>query len=513
MKGRLYYNGCIHTMEKENEIYYAMVIQNGRVEKLIKEEEALDVYADIERINLNGQTILPGFVDSHVHLTQTGLNAIGVKLDTVTHHKMLLDSVDYASLRLKDEAIIFGTGYDETQMEGKKLPNLKELDQVVSDKPVWLSRVDSHSCLVNSAFLKGLKLPPETPGIDRDADGNPTGILRDRANSLARQKALNMVSNKARKKGILKALEKAVTNGVTMIHALEGGPLFADKDYTFICEFAKGSPVRIEPHFQKMDANVIDDLGLKRLGGCIILDGSFGSRTAALFDPYTDNPSTNGTLYIETELLESFVLEATGKNVQLAFHALGERAIDQIMNAYEKALRVYPNRDLRHRIEHFELPLDRHIEKASELGIILSMQPAFDYYWGGSESMYFERLGAERAKRAIPLHRILKSGAVMIGGSDSDVTPINPIVGIHGAVNHSNAEEQIPVYEAVRMFTYNGAYALKREHELGTLKEGKFADFVILDKDIMALAPECIDQTKAIATYCNGQCIYKRDEE
>ncbi len=510
MGSKLFYNGCIHSMEHVGDTYKAMLVTDGRIEKLYKENEMPESLVHIQAVDLGGNMVLPSFIDSHVHLTQTGLNQIGIPLDCVKNKAEMLRSIQTNMSRMENEVIVFGTGYDETNMEAEMLPSIQEIDAVVPDKYLWLSRVDSHSCLVNTAFLEAIGLDLATPGVDKDASGKPTGVLRNSANSIARRAALNWISDGAREEGISKAIDQAVINGVTTIHALEGGPLFADKDFVFISGYKARSPIRIEPYFQKMEVAAADTYALDRLGGCIILDGSFGSRTAALLEPYTDDPSTQGSLYVETEALEKFVLEATEKNLQLAFHALGDRAIEQIICAYEKAEAAYPSRALRHRIEHFELPNESHIARAKSLGVILSMQPAFDYYWGGQESMYYDRLGEERTKRAIPLRRILESGAMMIGGSDSDVTAINPIIGIHGSVNHSNAEESIPVFEAVRMFTYNGAYALKRETELGTLAAGKFADFVILDQDIFSISPEKIDTINVMATYCNGNCVFEK---
>lgn len=509
MKSILFYNCRIYSMITPDDVYYGMIIKGSKIEKLLKNLDDISGYEIDERIDLECATVFPGFIDSHVHLTQTGLNFVGVQLNSVTNAKMMLDSIDFYSLRLENENIVFGTGYDELNMEGNLLPSMKELDDILPKRFLWLSRVDSHSCLVNTSFLNSLNLSDDIIGVDLDSEGKPTGVLRDVANSIARKAALDLVSDESRNKGIMLAIDKAVEKGITAIHALEGGPLFSDLDYYFIEKYAKTSRIYIEPHFQIMNTDIAEELDLKRLGGCIILDGSFGSRTAALFEPYSDDPSTNGSLYIDTVELEEFVMKATEKNIQVAFHALGERAIDQVLNAYLKAHNRYPDKHLRHRIEHFELPLNQHIKLAAELGVVISVQPAFDYYWGGTESMYYDRLGSERAKRTIPLKSILDSGCVMVGGSDSDVTPIDPIIGIHGAVNHSNENESISVYEAIRMFTYNGAYTIGLEDEMGTLQEGKIANFVVLDRDLLRIPSNELDKSIVLKTYSKGIKVFE----
>jgi len=497
-------------MASPEDIYSGMAVCNGKIVAMFNGDPPFDEYFEYEKLDLNGNVVFPGFIDSHVHLTQTGLNAIGVPLNNVKSIVEMTSAISKSRFAEYFDRIIFGTGYDDTLMKDQKLPSLPALDEIVNDKYLWLSRVDSHSCLVNSKFLEYLNLDADINGIDVDGNGMPTGVLRAEANSIARKAALDLVSDKARRDGITHAIDNAVEMGVTSIHALEGGPLFSDMDFHFIREYSKSSPIHIEPHFQVMDVKAAEKYNLNRLGGCIILDGSFGSRTAALFEPYSDDASSSGTLYIDSDELEKFVVEAAERDIQVAFHALGERAIEQVLNAYQKAYDLFPDKQLRHRIEHFELPLQKHIDKASKMGVIISVQPAFDYHWGGESSLYYERLGQQRALRAIPLKSILDSGCMMIGGSDSDVTSINPLVGIHGAVNHSNKSQAIQVYDAIRMFTYNGAYAIGKENEIGSLEPTKHANFVVLNMDLMNVPSDQIDSVEVLATYCQGEQVYSK---
>jgi len=511
MKGKIFVNGKIYSMNNDHEVFNKMIIQGDSILELLKAEEDIVGFEDYEKIDLKGNAVFPGFIDSHVHLTQTGLSYIGVQFKNVTNVKTFLDSVDYYGLRLSNESIVFGMGYDELVMDQNTLPTMEELNNVMPDRYLWLSRVDSHSCLVNSLFLKHLNFAPDVKGVDLNEENLPTGVLRDEANSIARKVALDMVCDNVKERGLKIALKKAVEKGITCLHALEGGPLFSDSDYQFISTIADRSPIRIESYYQKMDIEFALSRQMDRLGGCIILDGSFGSRTAALYEPYSDADYTNGTLYIDEKELGAFVIEASSKGIQLAFHALGERAIGQVLDAYSKAFERYPDIELRHRIEHFELPTQKHIEQASQMGILISVQPAFDYYWGGDNSMYVKRLGAKRAKRTNPFRSMVEKGCILIGGSDSDVTEMNPIIGIHGAVNHSNADESISVYDAIRMFTYNGAYAINSEHEYGTLELGKKADFIILDQDLLTIDCNKIDAVQVLETHCNGVCVFSRN--
>ena len=501
-------NGHIITCDANDTSAEAMIIRNGKIEAIGSNDEmASRSDSDEKVLDLKGRTVLPGFIDSHAHMTQTGLNKFGVKIDDVRSVQEMLDAISRHMSEEKSE-LIFGIGYDDAKMVDKRPPTIDELDAISTEKFIWMGRIDAHSCVVNTKMLEHLEIPEGTLGVDLDENGKPTGVLRARANSHARKIYLEMISDKMRAKALHIAAEEALSQGVTTLGALEGGPLFNDRDFYFLETIQDELPLDVEPYFQTTDVDLVIEKGLNRMGGCIILDGSFGSRTAALAEPYADDPSTSGVLYHTQEKVDAMVLKAHTNGIQLAFHALGERAIEQVLQAYEKAIAAHPRQDHRHRIEHYELPTQDQIERSAKIGVVISVQPAFEHHWGGPDGMYAKRLGVERAESTQPYKAILDAGCLMVGGSDSDVTPISPLVGIHGAVNRTRDDIKISPADAIRMFTINGAKVVFKEDVKGSLEEGKLGDFVVLSDNPMTVPSETIKDIKVEMTVKEGEVAY-----
>ncbi len=235
-----------------------------------------------------------------------------------------------------------------------------------------------------------------------------------------------------------------------------------------------------------------------------------GSYTAALDQDYQDAKGVRGHIYEKQREFFAFVEGAHDAGVQLSFHAIGPRAIQLVLDAYESALRKYPRYDHRHRIEHFELATDVQIHRARDLGVVASMQPNFEYFWGGPEKMYQKRLG-DGWTSTNRFADILKHGLTIAGGSDTNVTPPDPILGIHAAVNHPNEDQKISVDAALRMMTINAAYAGFNETKMGTISPGKNAAFTVLDKDLFTVNPSEIKNIKVVETWFSGRCVYRSD--
>ena len=247
------------------------------------------------------------------------------------------------------------------------------------------------------------------------------------------------------------------------------------------------------------------------MGGDIFIDGAFGSRTAAISTKYNDC-DTQGNLYFNNGELNYYVGEAHREGLQIALHAIGDRAIEQVLNAYENALEVYSRKDHRHRIEHFELATKEQIDRAADLGLVISSQPTFEYFWGNEKGMYERRLGKTLASRTNNFRYIIDSGIVLCGGSDSDINEINPLLAIHAAVNHPKKNHSIEVVEALRMFTVNSAYANFEEHLKGRLEKGKYGDFVVLNKDILSVERDAIKDILVEATFKEGNMVFCSDD-
>lgn len=501
--------GDVFTQTKSFPRATAVAVRDGRVLAVGSRDEMRELIGPKTKlVDLSGCVVMPGFIDSHVHFVQTGLDAISVDLSGATSVKEVLERLKRQGNTMQG-GWIRGVGFDETKCIEKRPPSIDELDGIFPDRPVWLCRVDSHSCVVNTAGLKTLNLPPDTEGIQRKS-GRPTGFLSREANSLARKKVFGSIPKEQRLKAMKAAERMALEAGITMLNALEGGPLFADEDAESLFKYRDELTVETVLFYQTTDVKKVLEMGLERIGGCIILDGSFGSRTAALLEPYADDPTTRGVLYFSDEELRDFVLRAHKSGLQITFHALGERAIEQVISAYEHAQSVFPRKDARHRVEHFELPTPEHYRRAAAAGVVLSVQPAFEHFWGGVDGMYGLRLGKERALLTNPYRSLIDAGAVLAGGSDSNVTPMNPLLGIHAAVNRSNTMQRISVQEAVDMFTINGAYAVFKEEETGSVEVNKKADFVVLSADPFKVEPGCIKDIEVLMTIKGGKVVYEK---
>jgi predicted amidohydrolase YtcJ len=249
---------------------------------------------------------------------------------------------------------------------------------------------------------------------------------------------------------------------------------------------------------------------LPRIGGCILLDGDFGPHTAALLEPYADQPDNCGTLYYTQQEVDAFVEAAHRAGLQIAMHAVGDRAAEQALNAYERALERWPRPDHRHRIEHFEVYDEELVARTRRLGVHLAIQPPFNVYFGGHARLN-PILGEERALRSDPVRSLVEAGIPVGGGSDSAVTPMQPLYGIYSAVNHSNPAERLSVERALRLYTLDNAALAFEEEGKGSIEIGKLGDLVVLSDDPMSVAPETIADIAVEMTVVGGEIVYARE--
>lgn len=505
---RIFINGEVITVDEENRIVEAVAVSQGKISECGSSDEIRKLAgSETEIVDLMGKCVLPGFIDSHVHFMQTGLNGLAINLWGEA-------SLDGILQKIKNEAsghpkgmVIRGVGYDEETLREKRPPTRWELDRVCPDKPLWLCRIDSHSCVVNTSMLRLIDLEG-VDGVSTDSNGLPDGVLRGKANNRARNTVYGMIDDDTRRKAAFYAQEKAFEVGITTLNALEGGKLFHDSDFIVLNGMREELKLDVEIFFQTTDVDRAMAMGASRIGGCIILDGSIGSKTAAIIDDYQAEQGNNGVLYYRQEEIDEFVRKAHRAGLQMSVHAIGERAIDQILQAYNRVLAKGQAKDHRHRIEHFELPTCGQIKLAAQLGVIPSAQPAFDFYWGGENGMYAMRLGRDRVLRMNPLNSIIKGGCMILGGSDSDVTPMNPLLGIHAAINHTNPAQRLTVMEAIKLFTINGAYGISKEKEIGTIEKEKIADFVTLEESPLKIDAGRIKDIRVCSTVKRGVDVY-----
>jgi hypothetical protein len=458
-----------------------------------------------QRVDMKQATVVPGFVDSHIHFFQTGIDSLFVDLSGAATleevHARLLSGV--AGRR----SWVFAHSFQEDALTDVKRITRAELDAWFPSRPAWVGRIDYHSAVVNTAALRRLEVPMGTRGFMVE-NGEPNGILRSEAFMHARQRVTRLYPVDLREKAVKAGAALCIRRGNTAIHALEGGELFGDEGVATVLKMEQKLPLDVTLFLQEKNPVFTKRLGFKHLGGCILIDGSIGSYTAAIDNDYANLAGQTGVLYESARDLRSFVTEAHNTGIQLAFHAIGERAIERLLNAYEHALSRYPRFDHRHRIEHFEMATDDQISKARDLGLIVAMQPAFEHFWGGPDGMYQNRLG-EGWRRTNRLRSILDRGVRIAGGSDANVTPPDPLLGIHGAVNHPNPEQRVSVLEALRMMTIDAAFAGFNETRHGSLSPGKEANFAVLDQDLLTMPHDQIRHTEVLETWYLGRCVFK----
>jgi predicted amidohydrolase YtcJ len=460
------------------------------------------------QVDLKGRTVVPGFVDAHAHFFQTGIDSVHIDLSGITARDALVEQIRTLAPKGGNRFWIFANRFEEeTLTDAEQLTRL-DLDRVTSDRPVWVNRVDYHSAVVNTAALRRLEIPPGTPGMLKGADGRPSGILRSEAYLQAKARVARLYSLETKDRALKGAVSRMLPHGVTAIHALEGGRVFGDEGVQVLLKRLQHLPLDVTIFLQEKNVYLTTRLGFDHLGGCILIDGSIGSYTAALNTSYRGMPGVRGTLYEKPRELAAFVEEAHVAGVQLAFHAIGPRAIEMVLNAYARALEKAPRYDHRHRIEHFELATDEQIRRAADLGLVVSMQPAFEHFWGGPDGMYASRLG-DGWRQTNRLRTIGEAGLIIAGGSDTNVTPPHPMLGIHAAVNHPNEAERVDVATALRMMTLNAAYGAFNEKRHGSITPGKEANFAVLDRDPFRVRPDRLQRIRVQETHFRGRCVYR----
>jgi len=480
-KRSLLKNGNIITLDPENESGKWIFIENGKISAIGNGDSLPDSDSVID---LEGKTVLPGFIDCHVHTTFTGMYLSSVKLAQAKSINDVLDLIE-ERCATSNEEYIFGMDITPENLKEKRMPTRWELDKITGDKIVMIHHKVLHGSTCNTMAWEKLQVTSEMPGIEK-IDGKPTGVLTDDIPyGFACLSIMSQLEDELWSSNLKNLSQYALQKGVTSIHALSGGTEPKDhRDVKVLIADEKKFPVHYIPYLEDFDVNEAKKLGLPRVGGCLCLDGSRMLHTLALLEPYTDKPELKGQLYFTDNEVYNFVSTAHKEGMQCAMHASGDRAIEQLICTIYRVIKEQGDKKLRHRIEHFSLPTNRQIELAVELGIVLSMQPSFPYYWDvPGESLYVKYYGRERANHFEPFAHIIEKGGLICAGSDSPVTEIDPLLGIHSCVNSPNPMRRISVTEALKMYTVNAAWAANEENIRGNIKENKIADLVVLNKN------------------------------
>ncbi len=468
--------------------------------------DSLHVNQQYKLINAEKYYVIPAFVDGHAHLLSMAKRSEWLDLSKIDSLQKLKEVISETSRIIGPKKWILGYGWDESHWrDEQRYPTRRDLDEVAPDNPVFIRRIDGHLAVVNSLALKKLHIKRNIRGVILGKDGEPTGVLKEDALEYASKQLEYNIDTLAQ--GLIKVALEAQRKGVSMSHetmdlddlssffyALQKIGNLDIKFYTFIVD-------------QFLDYLISRGLGklasknAKIAGVKVFSDGSIGARTAALREPYKDDPSNRGMLLKDRDELVEIFQRADKAGLQLAVHAIGDRAIDTVLEAMKIAKM---NSQLRHRIEHFELIDDDHIRIARKLGLIASMQPNFVGQWQMPGGMYEKRLGKNRWRRMNPFRKIIEEGLILSFGSDC--MPFDPIFGIWSAVNHPVSDSRIDVLTAIKSYTYYSSYAAFLEDVQGEIKSGKIANLAILSHDPLKI--QDIRKIKIIAHIYEGRINY-----
>jgi len=504
--------------------FEALLVRDGKVLATGTQKNLSAKAKDAAELDRQGKTLLPGLTDAHGHIMNLG------------YSRTQLDLVGTRSLAEAQERVrafadanpqaqwIRGRGWNQVIWGLNRFPTAAELDKVVWDRPVWLKRVDGHAGWANRRTLELAGITRDTKAleggrIERDAQGNPTGVLVDAAMDLVD----NIVPKPTREESeaaLDTALRELASVGLTSVH--DAG--MDDRTFTLYTVYADAGKLSLRINAMiggagedfdaivKQNPRPDDGSGFLSVRSVkLYADGALGSRGAALLEPYSDQPGNRGLLFQSDKDLSAQIDKALARGYQVCVHAIGDAGNRQALDAFARA----PRGNLRHRIEHAQVVSLADIPRFKQLGIIASMQPT---HATSDMNMAEARVGPERIKGAYAWRRFMKEGVRIAAGSDFPVESANPFWGLHAAVtrqDHQNLppggwypDQAMTVRQALRAFTLDAAYAGHQEKNLGTLSPGKQADFILVDRDIFKADPKTLWQTKVLATYVGGRQVY-----
>lgn len=459
-------------------------------------------------VNLAGALVTPAFVDSHVHLASTGLAAAGVRLHGVRSRSRALEMV--AAAARSRPAVLRGVGWDESLWDDPRPLTRAELDAASDGLPVYLARVDVHSAVVSSALAE--RSPGITEAVGWSADGR---VERD-AHHVARKGADRLTTASMREDAIATGLRTAAARGIGCVHEIGAPHLSQAGDFASIDRIAAREPVpAVARYWGELGAyDTARELGVLGLAGDLCVDGSIGSHTSAMREPYADR-ATTGHAYLSMEQLREHVVGCTRRGLQAGFHVIGDRANDLVREALQGAAAEVGRAALRaagHRMEHVEMPDAAGLAVMGDLGVRASVQPAFDAEWGGSDGVYARRLGVERAVAMNPFRSMAAAGIRLAFGSDSPVTPLAPWRGVRAAVHHRTPAERLAISQAFDAHTAGG-WAAAGRGGAGRLVIGAPATYAVWSVPA-GLGPERLplldwdDEPRCTATVVDGRTIF-----
>jgi predicted amidohydrolase YtcJ len=431
-------------------------------------------------IELPGTTIVPGFIDSHVHLTATGRSLLNEDVRGATSKRRLLDVVRQRSA--SGTSPLHLEGFDESRWDRPDLPTRAELDELTA-VPVVVTRTDRHLCVASSPVLAEVDLTG-AEGVELGVDGEPTGRFTKEANRRVTAWVESSYEGRLVEEFQLQAAGLAASRGVTAVHEMS----MDLADLEVLLRHRERLPVDVSPIPATLSLPEAIERGFLAIGGDLPVDGAIGAKTAAFAHPYEDGPE-QGDLYYDDDTLAEFFHAGHNAGLQVGVHAIGDRAIEQVLTTWERVYLALDSRERRHfrarrhRIEHFVLPSADQIERAAMLGLAVSVQPAFDRRWGQGGGLYEERLGPARAMAAHPIRTMLDRGIEVGVGSDSPVTPLDPMLALAALEEHHEPTQRLTRLEALKLHRVGSARLGHQEGKKGALEPGRHADFAAYEED------------------------------
>jgi len=522
------HNANVITVDEANPRASAVAAAGERIVYVGGDRGALDLAGpDAEIIDLKGKTLIPGFNDDHVHTLGGGAFYLEPILWNLTCEQ-IVEVVREEAAKKKPGETVTGNSWDYPTCPD---PHKSMLDEAAPDNPVFLVQYSGHAAWVNSAMLKKLKIDRDTPDpeggqIVRDEDGEPTGVLRDTAvgSSQYTQFARMLLDKERHRAALDKALELYREAGITSVQDNTWEPLTARLLVKYKKEGRLTTRFTCWPYGQLKGAPMLmgivpfDDYWVRKGLWKYFADGAFSTRTGWMSEPFADEPDNYGAPRYTPGEIEKIVMKAARKRQQITFHAIGDMAVHEVLNAVEAAQERYPwTRDLRFRMEHVQLVMDEDVERMAELGMVASVQP----FTIATPSKDVTLLGPERAGRAYPFYTLFKAGVPVAFGSDLPAeVDYQPLLAIYYAVTRMNKAgtegplnpgERFSATEALYCYTMGSAYAEFMEDDKGSIEEGKLADLVVLSEDLTAVAPEAIKDIEVLMTVVGGRVVYQDD--
>lgn len=532
-------HGKIYTVNEEQEWAEAVAIRDGKIVAIGTDSEIQAFRGPSTHvIDAGGRLVLPGFEDCHIHFMDGSMGLVEVDLNGATTVAEIQKRVKaFADAHPKDPWIT-GMGWTYPTFGPAALPDKKFLDEVVPGRPVYLVAFDGHSSWANSKALELAGIDKQTPDppngkIVRDANGEATGALKEWAGDLVARK-MPKPSRAERLAALRKGIHEANRVGLTRVDS-------AGQDFEYLDlynELRHNGELTLRfyvayfldpPELRAEDLKKIEDARKAYhddwiSGGVVktMLDGVVEAHTAAMFAPYSDDPSQSGKLFWDPEKYRAAVAELDQRGLQIFTHAIGDKAVHTALDAYENAARVNHSHDARPRIEHIETITAEDIPRFGKLGVIASVQPLHLYPDEDTLDIWARNVGSERAQRAWVFHSIEASGGRLAFGSDWPVVTLNPWEGLQTALTRKTAEgkpeggfvpaEAVSLQDGIKAYTLGAAFAARREKEEGSLEPGKLADLIIVDQDLFKIPATQIDKTQVLLTMVGGRTVYESEE-